>query len=514
MSQNIGLENIENLVREGRHRPALKLLRQLEPKQKSNFLISDLYFRCGAPHEALMTLGAEDPQETPKTYEQLTRRARLAFMLSYFDANETALRLLQSALRALPQIPSAELRFAAILHKYAATIYLRQYDYESALVSYRMAQRLEPDKNGYSFHLLKLGEADCVDHLGDFARSNRIATQLLRVIPRSQPVLRAIALQARGEYCFRQHDNKRARMDFDAAWKLFPSDSLSHDYGFLAKWSGALAIRENNFARAQRELDFAQKLFSNQRIRPAILLEVFHWQIVLDPAKLQDPLYRLVLTHPTGSPFGIIWGRPKRANENIETWIQSQASSVSEPTWCLTDKFRLVDLTHQFLSLQDGQKKLLDLQSGFLWENQRVKGRLSDLHRKCLQLLYGAGEIGLNMWSLTEKLYPGQWTDPTITRLRTENLLHELRAKGYDLDRREGQITLTRISNPILVPFSQGSRSIWPVMRIIRNIFTRKQLANIYSCSDSTAKIWIEQGLRQGILRKIGQGRNVQYYLS
>ena len=511
---SLQFEDVETLVRNGRHREAKKAIAKLKKQGLSphvRSLCSDWYLRIGLPNEAIKILGAELLESELKIadIDTLKLQARLAYMLGYFGANQSAERVSKK----LEPFLLRDREFAALYYRYRGGNYMRVYKYRLAAESYeKVLNLIDHEKDFYMYQMMSLGMADGLEGIGQPEKAIEIASKVLKVAKTDQLILKGIAHQARGEYFFRKGNLENAEKDFKQSWEFFPKDITSRDYGFLAQWSGALHVIKGNRQKAQEELNLALKILSNDRMRPTNILEVVFWLSMLSTKKIPTE-YWVLNTHPSQIPYSLLTGRHTEKKEDLHPWILKRLKKTTRPsydTWLLeSGKVKGVFYSDIVKKSKDGT---IDLVSGVIYD-RRTNQTLTNLKTKCLLALASSAHLGLSDWALIDYIYSEEWHVPQSMMIRLNDLVKQLRLQGFKITRRKNQFFW--IPSPklcILMPVNHVVQDVSHHLKCVMNSFTRLDIERLYGITPPTAKQSLKEWTSKKLISVEESGRNTTYH--
>jgi len=374
-------------------------------------------------------------------------------------------------------------------------------------------------KGTYQYKMLKIGLADSLDGMGKSSDAIFVATEVLLNTHENEQALKAICLQARGEYNFIAGNYKKARADLDESKKYFLQNSNTHDLAHLLKWSGALFIKENNFEAAKSDLEKALALLDHEGTQPISLIAVLYWLEQILSYNLDLNLKIPLRAHHCFSPMSFWVG--KRFNPQnpipMDPWTKSQYKETKNNIWVI-DENSIYSAQYQYfikkVATEYSGSTVVDLYSGVVKYKNGKSDILSLIQSRCLAACIGTGKLGINEWSLADFIYRQEFINPITGNTRLKTLIKTLKDKSFLITRSKNYYNYKRSKQTIYI-LSMELDCLGPqvVIKAHGKIFKRTDVENLLGAQKRTANRLIKKWLDEKIIKMDDQKLNTYTFL-
>lgn len=344
-----------------------------------------------------------------------------------------------------------------------------------ALFNFERMRELDSEPDRYLSRLSLLGLADALSGLKKFDEAAELAREVHDRSP--EPLLRGIALQARGEYLARAAKFAKAGELLDAAEQLFPPGDKSPDVAVLLKWQGYVYVRLGRRREGAAKMRQAIELLRYPGIR---------FEAWLDILRLQHEVG--LLSAPDRARLGVYPGLDEGFRAQLRPL--AERSPVRAGDW--------------FIDLNSDE---------IIWGGRRQLG--VPLELRALAYLALSGEWGISMVRLKSLL----WPDQASAFLQLEGRMHQL----FRRLRLEHGVAITLKDNLAIISKGDSAKFVIaggtegpsaaarPSFLIKRQSFTRLEHENYYGLSRPQSSAWIVRWLERGWVTREGSARSTSY---
>lgn len=142
-------------------------------------------------------------------------------------------------------------------YRHLGSIYLTNGMFREAFECFFVAQKSHPNKSSHGFRMLTISLADTHGLLGEYEKAISLSSSVVEESP--DPLTKAIALSARGEYWSLSGRFIEGKNDLELALKICPDHASATDMAYIKKWLGWTEGKLGNLEIAKRHLDDAFK---------------------------------------------------------------------------------------------------------------------------------------------------------------------------------------------------------------------------------------------------------------
>lgn len=469
---------IETLVRERKARAATDRIRKFlkTPAAKGDFksLIQacDWYRRLGLFREAFLLVSDALAEPLPVAKDLSTRQVRgrkilwAARLLNLLGASSQALVLAR-------KLDGHD----AESHQVLGTIFLGNFEYESALSHLEKMTDFDAEPQSYRSSINRLGLADALAGLSRFDDAIKIASEIAQTRREvSERLLQGIALEAWGEYLARAGRYKEALPLFERAREYFPAGDRTPDRAFLDKWEGYVRCKLGDRERGLSMLREAAGILRELALRPEAWLDVYRLLFELSELRAEEVSR---LTHYPGLAPGL-----SRYFAKAKLRFGSEDAELS-----------------------------LDLDADeFTEKGKRFLGVSQEL--KLLGALRVVEDWGLSLERAKGVIWPEEVYAYPLLEARLHKLIARLRSR-YDIEVEVrgrsmflGPEALSRVSVTL------GAKDARPSFLEARHEFVAKDLGTHYEISRSQGAVQLASWRERGWITAVGKGASLRYRVS
>jgi hypothetical protein len=325
--------------------------------------------------------------------------------------------------------------------------------------------------------------ADALSGVGDLSAALGVMEQILEIS--QSPLIRAIAVGAKGEYLTKAGDAKRALPFFEEAGKFFAKTDVTADHGILQKWLGVCFFLLGKQTDSKKALRRAFKILYRPGAKPEAWMEALLWlerasDRGASSASFVSRLHALSGgEHPLLRKMGI--KAPLRGD-------QADPIFSVEKVGC------------------DPGKKHLDRASDIFWRGKAPRLGLDRVDELICSLIY-AGEFGLPQYRLYEVLWPDELFSFAQHQKRLEQLVIRARAQGYKIEWKGLHLKLLSPD----VTASGYPREVIRGLSFLREnpSFIRRDVEKYFKLSRASAILLCREWVKSGVISASGAGYRV-----
>ncbi len=388
-------------------------------------------------------------------------KIQTAEFLSIVGANTFALQLLQ-------QIDLSE----SEEHEIVAGIYFSAGDFSTALMLFQKRLELLVDKNSYAARLTKLSCADCLANLNKLSEATDICASLKE--ESNEELLKAIIIQAEGEYLAKNGEYKKALQVLEHALKIFPGEKTTYDHALLFRWLGYALVKNQKRNLGEKYLRQSTRIIQHTGLREEVWLENIR---LLAELRLLPKRDKQRLESIPG------------LRKNFFSQKADGALKLGKPTAPL--KIHLSSNDYTF-----AKKNYLGL----------------SLELQLLAYLRIAEDWGLGFDLIKTVLWPKEAHSYLQLEDRIIQLLKRCRKiYGVGFKTKKRRIYLLKSSYSRVYVDKISAEPALPPALLRQKLISTKEVMNIFSVRRTQAVEWLNKFVASGLLRKSGEGAAVHY---
>lgn len=462
------MEKLERLVLERKKTEARALARRLLKKYPDSIVVfnacCESYRRLGLYRDGLKAIGLETivlSSHQDRAHQRQRRFWAMRF-LNLVGASEFALQLVAYV---TPQ--------SSLEHRYLGEVLLANFDHHRALVHFEEMVRLETDSQAYSSRIARLSLSDALVGLGKYDEAIQIVEDIMK--HSNEPLIVAIALQAKGEYLARAGRYHKALPLLEKAITLFDPNDETTDHALALKWYGYVIAKLGNKIEGPELMDRSFALLRKLKLREEAWLDVVRLKVDAGVASSEE--------------LGILASFPG-----------------------LPDGFRQMIPEPPAKRLRIPKNKIvidIDLRSDeFTHSAARRLG--IPLEIKLLALVRLASPMGIRIMKTLTLLWPGE----VHSFMQLENRLYKLTSRL----KREYEVTVNVLNGELFLSDKDEKRirvhsgpARLPSFLLTRKMFKTSDLCGYYDLKNSQGSKVILRWLEIGLIEKVRDGRLISY---
>jgi tetratricopeptide (TPR) repeat protein len=510
------LNLIRSLIEAGDNQKALKLINQIEKKNKIEgelqLKLSRLYRGMSQTDKALKVLGPlvqVDATSSQLSMIELEIAILQATNLSRLGRKYLAYRILQQL---------DEYIHKHQLHFNRLELLYFNHHYANALIELgKIQEGLEKTLAfGAAIEKSMLSEEDTLRprlyfheqlarfyySLGDIPKARNCIKKLQLLLTPDQEIWKVICLNRLGSYFLHENEIEEAFDIFKQVGEYFQKRPESYT-GEQVYWYRMMAecyIKQNNLEQAKTFLQVMRKKVEQNEgsISPETWIAGLYYLNKVDPGNLSLQEKIALRCHPLSSYYSYLSGRSiENINiENLPYWCKTKLTeNISYDVWIIDrqlgtiESAQYADIRQNLLQeMIEFQKPILDLFSGIESTSQLTP--FTPIQHMSLVGLIGAGNLGVDKWSLMEFVYRQLFIDLDCGIDRLNKMISSLRRHGLHIDLRNNSYFLQDNYQKIIMPMHFHTLGTWHLFEGMKRADALDLLTRHCKVSQSTAKSW------------------------
>lgn len=393
--------------------------------------------------------------------------------------------------------------------------YWGQNFYEKSLNYFQKAAH-NTNISEYQQKVAKLGICDNLEALGNSKEAIQKITDLIKNdILDNEVLLKAVLIQARGEYYLRDNQLSKAKQDFDHARNIFPRNTTENvDHYYM--WNGIYFHMSNGPEKAKECFSQALNIIQEKNGWNKRLIELFYW-IEKNNSKEVSLTQKIASRcHPTFSPYSFLLGKKALIGQQQELskWLKERYIDTEFDCWIITNRNINPIKYSEFNSLKHN-RKILDLVSGCIIQKNETAPliTLSKIQSLCLTGIIASGSLGISRYSLVDFIYRENFISLDMGSNRLKELIKRLR-NDFDIKIiRDDNIFYYNFTNDydIILDMQLQCANAFLLFKKNFTYFTRKDLENYFSLKSTASKDMLKKWRQSGIVIVHDQGKITKY---
>lgn len=459
-------DQIEEMVRARKATAATVAIKQALGRRKGDpdtlFRACDWYRRLGAHRIGFQLVSPQEPLKKIESTDSFIGKRFLwaARFMNLLGASPFAISLIEQ----VRPVTAED-------HRIAGNIFLSNFDHSRALKHFRDMVAKEPNPDTYLARLSLLGLADCHANLAEAESAIKLADQIF--CQSREPLLRGIALQAKGEYLVRMNAIPAALDSLQSAVGYFPAADQSVDSGFLYKWLGYVRVKLGKIQAGNEAFNYAEKILRKPEYRPETWLDLFR------------------LKHELG--------------------LLSEAES-SRLYWYpgLPSGFRrtLKPLDSGCFGIETAPLRIALSREEFMQQGKRFYGLPIEV--RLIANLAITGKWGLPAIRALSLLWPGEVYSFRYLKGRLDQLLLRIR-NSYLIQARERHGLISVPDSDLRKIFCVSESALFPSFLDGHRFFRAAEVSHYYSIAKTQRSGLLKTWLSHGWVTRSGKGKNAKY---
>jgi tetratricopeptide (TPR) repeat protein len=298
-----------------------------------------------------------------------------------------------------------------------------------------------------------------------------------------------------------------AQNELDITARLYPLEEQQHRVGPYYQTLAQLDFLRGNMEEAKNSLEQCRSILEKEDdYIPGNILLMYFWNEQIELAKPSFTEKVALRCHPAYTPYKHLVGLPYRkqkARPFCLLWDEKYEDNGQE-CWLAQEGDISPQTYHQAMSSSLKKDLLYDLVSGIIFKEGQVDEILTEPQLRCLATVMQSGAIGVNRWTLLDRVYRDEIFHSTTGEDRLKKLISSMRKKGFEfkLDKNIYTITLSNTATYI-IPMDLPTSRVNLFMKYCKFNFKREHVEEILSVTQSIAKSLVSKWLEMGYIEKL-----------